>query len=608
MKRTNIRNIAIIAHVDHGKTTLVDAMLKQAKVFRKNQQVQERILDSNDLERERGITILSKNTAIMWKGVKINIVDTPGHADFGGEVERILNMVDGVLLLVDAVEGPMPQTRFVLRKALELGHQAVLVVNKMDRSSARPDWVVNKTFDLFIDLGATDEQAEFQIAYTDALTGRASASSSSLSETLAPLFENILKLPAPEVKPDEPAQLLTTSLDYDDYKGSIVVGRLHSGTLTKAQRVAIVHPDKEPRYGRINELFTFDGLGRKATSEVMAGEIVALTGLSGVQIGETISDINHPVPLTPIEVEEPTVRMAFTVNTSTFAGREGQFVTSRALRDRLYRELERNVAMRVEDTERADTWLVSGRGELHLAILIETMRRQGYELAVGKPQVIIKEINGALFEPIEEVEIEVPEEYVGPVIEMLGKRKGKMQDMRVNENGINHLTYQVPTRGLFGFRSNFLTSTRGTGILNRLFSGYEPYMGTLETREVGSLVNLEIGQSTYYALDNAQQRGNLFIGAGVEVYEGMIIGRHSRTGDLALNVTKKKHVTNHRASGAEEMIRLTTPEQMSLDDAMEYISDDELIEITPGNIRLRKKILNTEKRLKMAKRAKKNKN
>jgi GTP-binding protein len=608
MKRTNIRNIAIIAHVDHGKTTLVDAMLKQAKVFRKNQQVQERILDSNDLERERGITILSKNTAVMWKGVKINIVDTPGHADFGGEVERILNMVDGVLLLVDAVEGPMPQTRFVLRKALELGHQAVLVVNKMDRSSARPDWVVNKTFDLFIDLGATDEQAEFQIAYTDALTGRASTSSSSLSETLAPLFENILKLPPPEVKPDEPVQLLTTSLDYDDYKGSIVVGRLHSGTLTKAQRVAIVHPDKEPRYGRINELFTFDGLGRKATSEVMAGEIVALTGLSGVQIGETISDINHPVPLTPIEVEEPTVRMAFTVNTSTFAGREGQFVTSRALRDRLYRELERNVAMRVEDTERADTWLVSGRGELHLAILIETMRRQGYELAVGKPQVIIKEINGALFEPIEEVEIEVPEEYVGPVIEMLGKRKGKMLDMRVSENRMNHLTYQVPTRGLFGFRSNFLTSTRGTGILNRLFSGYEPYMGTLETREVGSLVNLEIGQSTYYALDNAQQRGNLFIGAGVEVYEGMIIGRHSRTGDLALNVTKKKHVTNHRASGAEEMIRLTTPEQMSLDDAMEYISDDELIEITPGNIRLRKKILNTEKRLKIAKRAKKNKN
>ncbi|MDQ4078814.1 MAG: translational GTPase TypA [Chloroflexota bacterium] len=605
MKRKDLRNIAIIAHVDHGKTTLVDSMLKQARVFRENQQVRERVLDSNDLERERGITILSKNTAVTWDDVKINIVDTPGHADFGGEVERVLNMVDGVLLLVDAVEGPMPQTRFVLRKALELGHQAVLVVNKMDRSHARPDWVVNQTFDLFVDLGATDEQADFQIVYTDGLAGRAGLEPDALTNTLEPLFQAILRLPAPKVEPESAAKLMVTTLDYDDYKGAIVIGRLLSGTLAKGQNVAIVRPDCEPRSGKIGELFTFDGLGKQAVEEVTAGEIVALTGLEGVNIGTTITDPEHLVPLKPIEVEEPTVRMAVTVNTSPFAGREGEFVTSRALRERLYRELERNVAMRVADTERPDTWIVSGRGELHLAIFIETMRREGYELAVGKPEVILRQIDGQSCEPMEQVEIEVAGEYAGVVIEMLGKRKGTMTDMRVDEDDTNYLTYLVPTRGLLGFRSDFLTATRGTGVMHTLFHGYEPYLGEIGAREVGSLVNLEQGVSTAYALDNAQQRGALFISPGVEVYEGMIIGRHSRSGDLPINVTKKKHVTNHRASFAEEAIRLTPPIEMGLDEAIEYLADDELVEVTPQSIRLRKKILDSETRLKMAKRAKK---
>jgi GTP-binding protein len=605
MKRDDLRNIAIIAHVDHGKTTLVDAMLKQARVFRDNQQVRDRVMDSNDLERERGITILSKSTAVTWNGIKINIVDTPGHADFGGEVERVLNLVDGVLLLVDAVEGPMPQTRFVLRKALELGHRAIVVINKMDRPMARADWVVNQTFDLFVELGATDEQADFQVIYTDGLRGRAGVAHDALEETLAPLFQAILGLPAPEVELEQPAQLMATTLDYDDYKGSIVIGRLRSGTLRKAQRVVIVHPQRDARPGRISELFTFDGLERQAVESVTAGDILAIAGLPEVNIGDTIAAIENPVPLKPIEVEEPTVRMAFTVNTSPFAGREGEFVTSRVLRERLYRELERNVAMRVEDTERPDTWVVSGRGELHLAIFIETIRREGYELAVGKPEVILKEIDGKLHEPVEEVQIEVAEEYTGVVIEMLGKRKGIMTNMTVDESGSNHLSYLVPTRGLLGFRSSFLTATRGTGVLYSIFAGYEPYTGEVESREVGSLVNLEQGVSTSYSLDNAQQRGALFIGPGVDVYEGMIIGRHSRAGDLPINVTKKKHVTNHRASGAEEAIRLVTPVNMGLDEAIEYIADDELVEVTPKSIRLRKKVLDTESRQKIAKRAKK---
>lgn len=604
MIRNDLRNIAIIAHVDHGKTTLVDAMLKQARVFRANQQIQERVMDSNDLERERGITILSKNTSVTWKDVKINIVDTPGHADFGGEVERVLNMVDGVLLLIDAVEGPMPQTRFVLRKALELGHKAVVVVNKMDRPAARPEWAVNQTFDLFVDLGATDEQAEFEIIYANGLLGQAGTEPKMLEVTLAPLFEAILHLPAPDVEPEQPAQLMATTLDYDDYKGGIVIGRLHNGTLTKGQRVAIVHPDSQPRFGKINELFVFDGLGRGAVEAVGAGEIVAMTGLTNVRIGETIADPETPVALTPIAVEEPTVRMAFTVNTSPLAGREGEYVTSRMLRDRLFRELERNVAMKIEDTERADTWTVSGRGELHLAIFIETLRREGYELAVGKPEVILKEIDGKLHEPIEEVEIEVADEYMGTVIELIGRRRGTMLNMGQDETGSVHLTYRVPTRGLLGFRNMFLTATRGTGILHSLFAGYEPYSGEMETREVGSLVNMEAGMSTGYSLDTAQQRGALFVGPGVEIYEGMIVGRHSRPGDLPLNVTKKKQLTNFRADGKDDSIRLTPPIDVTLDFAIEYIAEDELVEVTPKSIRLRKKILDTESRLKQAKRKK----
>lgn len=602
VRRTDLRNIAIIAHVDHGKTTLVDAMLRQARVFRENQTVRERVLDSNDLERERGITILAKNTAIRWNGVKINIVDTPGHADFGGEVERVLNMVDGVLLLVDAVEGPMPQTRFVLRKALALGHKAVVVVNKMDRPNARPDWVVDQTFDLFVDLGATDEQADFTVVYTNALSGQASLTPDALGPDLTPLFEAILDLPAPEVRPDEPLQLLVTSLDYDEYKGRIAVGRLRSGTLRRAQEVAIGRPDTEPRRGKVAELFVFENLGRHAVEEAAAGEIVAVTGLPDVQIGETIMDVAQPNPLPPIAVEEPTVRMAFMVNTSPFAGREGQYVTSRVIRERLLRELERNVALRVEETESADTFLVSGRGELHLAILIETMRREGYEFAVGRPQVIYREIDGVLHEPFEEVFIEVHEDFVGAVVEMLGKRRGQMLDMTsAAQDGTVSLRYLVPTRGLLGFRSRFLTATRGTGILHSIFHGYLPWAGDMEVRETGSLVAYETGVTTSYALNNAQERGTLFVGPGEEVYAGQIVGQHSRPGDLLINVCKKKHVTNHRRSFAEEGILLTPPVRLTLDEAIEYIGDDEVVEVTPQSIRLRKKELDAEKRQKAAK-------
>ena len=604
MQRNDIRNIAIIAHVDHGKTTLVDSMLHQASVFRANEQVRERVMDSNDLERERGITILSKNTAVRWGETKINIVDTPGHADFGGEVERVLNMVDGVLLLVDAVEGPMPQTRFVLKKALELGHRAILVVNKMDRPSARPDWVVNETFDLFVELGATDEQADFEIIYANGLAGHAGNDPDGLAPSLTPLFEAILRLPAPEVAADEAARLMATTLDYDDYKGSIVIGRLHSGTLQRGQQVAVVHPHRAPRTGKLKELFLFDGLERKPVEEVAAGDILALTGLDGTNIGDTIADPAAPEPLPPIEVEEPTVRMAFTVNTSPFAGREGDYVTSRALGDPLRRELERNVALRIAETERRDLWIVSGRGELHLAIFIETMRREGYELAVGKPEVIFKEVEGARYEPMEQVEVEVAEDYAGVVIEMLGKRRGRMEDMRVLPDGTNHLTYIIPTRGLLGFRNDFLTSTRGTGILHSLFYSYEPYAGEIDSRETGSLVNLEQGTSTAYSLDNAQQRGALFIGPGVEVYEGMIIGQHNRPGDLPINVTKRKQLTNFRADGKDDAVRLTPPIEMSLDNAIEYIADDEWVEITPKSIRLRKKVLDTQQRMKIEKKAK----
>jgi GTP-binding protein len=595
--RNDLRNIAIIAHVDHGKTTLVDAMLKQSHIFRDNQTVVERVLDSNELERERGITILAKNTAITYRGVKINIVDTPGHADFGGEVERVLNMVDGVLLLVDAVDGPMPQTRFVLRKALELGHKAIVVINKVDRPNARLNHVANATFDLFIDLGATDEQAEFPIVYTDAILGRATLTPGEVGVDLQPLFDTILNyLPAPQVEPDKPAQLLVTTLAYDDYKGRIAIGRLFAGTLRPGMSVVRIAHDGTQTPGKIAELFVHQGLERIPVDQVAAGEIVALTGLPEVYIGETIADAADPKPLPPIRVEAPTVRMAFGVNTSPFAGREGTWGTSRKLRERLFKELESNVSLRVEETESPDTFIVSGRGELHLVILIETMRREGYEFQVSKPEVIYRNENGQTLEPVEEVYIEVPGEFLGIVMEMLGTRRGTLKEMHTADDGSVHLQYLVPTRGLLGFRNRFLTATRGTGIMHALFHGYLPLAGEIEVREHGSLVAWETGTTTTYALRNAEERGTLFVGPGVEVYEGMVIGEQAREGDIAVNVCKKKHMTNVRSSNEDIMVRLTPPRVMSLDEAIEYISDDELVEITPKAYRIRKKILGTEDR------------
>jgi len=602
--RDDIRNIAIIAHVDHGKTTLVDAMLRQSRVFRDNQQVPERVMDSNDLERERGITILAKNTAVRYGGIKINIVDTPGHADFGGEVERVLNMVDGVLLLVDAAEGPMPQTRFVLRKALELGRRAILVINKVDRNHARPGWAVDEAFDLFIELGATEEQADFPVIYAVATAGQSGTDPDHIEGTLKPLFDAIVKsLPAPMVDPDASAQLLITNLSYDDYKGKIIMGRLSAGELRKGQAVVrfdregVVHEEK------IGQLFVYEGLERIEVPVVSAGEIIALTGIPEVNIGETVADTVDPRALPTISVEEPTVRMTFGVNTSPFAGREGTWVTSRKLKERLDRALERDVALRVEPTDAADTFLVSGRGELHLAILIETMRREGYEFQVSAPEVILHEDpeTGEKLEPVEEIYIEVPEPYSGVVVEMLGPRKGRMTNMHQGSNGASgtvYYTYLVPTRGLLGFRQSFLTATRGLGIVHSIFHGYEPYMGVIKSRLTGSLVAWENGLSTQYALFNAQERGKLIIGPGVEVYEGMIVGRRPTEEDLVLSVTKKKHLTNHRSSTGDELVHLETPLNLSLDDCLEYIGEDELVEITPKSIRMRKRILNTDDRKK----------
>ncbi len=601
--RTDLRNIAIIAHVDHGKTTLVDAMLRQSHIFRENQTVVERVLDSNDLERERGITILAKNTAVTYRGVKINIVDTPGHADFGGEVERVLNMVDGVLLLVDAVDGPMPQTRFVLRKALELGHKAIVVINKVDRPNARLNHVANATFDLFIDLGATDEQAEFPIVYTDAIRGTATLTPVDTGTDLQPLFETILNyLPAPQVEPDQPAQLLVTTLAYDDYKGRIAIGRLFAGTLRPAQPVARIAHDGTIHPGKIAELFVHQGLERIPAQEVAAGEIVVVTGLPEIYIGETIADAANPRPLPPIRVEAPTVRMAFGVNTSPFAGREGTWSTSRKLRERLFKELESNVSLRVQETESPDTFIVSGRGELHLAILIETMRREGYEFHISKPEVIFREDakTGQKLEPVEELYIEVASEFLGVVMEMLGGRRGQMKEMHTADDGSVHLKYLAPTRGLLGFRGKFLTATRGTGIMHALFHGYEPLVGDIAVREHGSLVAFEDGLATSYALHMAEERGILFLGPGVQVYEGMVIGEQAREGDIAVNIAKKKHMTNVRSSNEDIAVRLTPPRIMSLDESIEYISDDELLEVTPKSLRIRKKILGTEARHKAA--------
>jgi GTP-binding protein len=597
MKRSELRNVAIIAHVDHGKTTLVDGLLRQSRTFRENQQVNERVMDSNDIERERGITIMAKNTAVNYKGTKINIVDTPGHADFGGEVERVMNMVDGVLLLVDAVDGPMPQTRFVLRKALQAGHKAIVVVNKIDRPNARPQWVVNETFDLFVELGATDEQADFAVVYASAINGISGTDHANLQDTLEPLFDTIIeRIPAPDVEIGDPVQMLVTNTFFDDYRGKIMMGRIRRGSLNKGQAVMRIDHEGNHKPAKIVQIFTYNGLDRREVEEAIAGDIVAIAGISDGMIGDTVADINNPEQLPVIAVEEPTVRMTFGVNTSPFAGREGTHVTSRKLRDRLYAERERDVALRVEDTDVPDAFSVSGRGELHLTILIENMRREGYEFQVSRPEVIFRLVDGVRMEPIEQVEIEVSEQYQGAVIELLGQRRGIMRDMVYREDGTVMLSFHVPTRGLLGFRQQLLTATRGEGQLNALFYEYQPLAGEINTRAYGSLVASESGVTTSFGLHGAQERGQLFIGAGLDIYEGMVIGQHIRERDLEVNVCKKKHLTNMRSSGADDALRLETPRNMSLDDAVEYIGDDELLEVTPKAYRLRKRLLSMDER------------
>jgi len=611
IERTDLRNIAIIAHVDHGKTTLVDGLLKQAHIFRENQQVAERVMDSNALERERGITILAKNTAIeIWDNViqsqvKINIVDTPGHADFGGEVERVMNMVDGVLLLVDAAEGPMPQTRFVLKKALEMGHRAIVVINKVDRKDAEPSRVLNQTFDLFIELGATDEQADFPIIYANAITAQAGLTPE-LGPDLQPLFQAILRhIPAPIVDIDAPLQMLVTTLGYDDYRGVTAVGRIFAGKMKLGQPLARITVKGEVLPERARYLYVHQGLKRMEVEEAAAGEIVALAGLEGIGIGETLADTENPISLPPIKVEEPTVRMTFGVNTSPFSGREGRWNTSRRLRERLFDELRSNVALRVAEMDTPDSFLVSGRGELHLAILIETMRREGYEFQVSRPEVILREGEGGeMLEPFEELYIETSQETVGVVVEMLGGRRGQMLDMLDTQENSVRLKYLVPTRGLLGFRYQFLTATRGAGTMNTIFYDYLPMVGAMSGREAGSIVSWETGFTTTYGLNNAQDRGIMFVDPGVEVYEGMVVGEHQRPGDLTVNVCKKKHMTNVRAARGEMEIRLTPPRQMSLDEAIEYLADDELLEVTPQNYRIRKRILETHERGKQTKLAK----
>lgn len=606
--RQDIRNVAIIAHVDHGKTTLLDGMLKQAEVFRANEQVRDRVMDSNDLERERGITITAKNTAVTitdptnGESVKINIVDTPGHADFGGEVERVLNMVDGVLLLVDAAEGPRPQTRFVLRKALEMGHRAIVVINKVDRRDADPDRVLDETFDLFIELGATDEQAEFPVVYAVGLQGQAGLDAS-LSANLQPLFEMILReIPPPEVDLDAPDQMLVATLFYDTYRGLTAVGRLFSGRIKVGQALTRIHRDGTISQERVQYLYVFDGLDRAEVEEATAGDIVAIGGLSEIAIGDTLADPENPSALPTIEVEEPTVRMTFGVNTSPFAGREGKYVTSRRLRDRLFEELRRNVALRVEETENPDTFLVSGRGELHLAILIETMRREGYEFEVSRPEVIIKEdAEGNRVEPFEKVFIETPAESLGAVVEMLGKRRGEMLDMAETPEGMSRVTYLVPTRGLLGFRHNFLTVTKGMGIMNSLFDSFRPQAGVISSRTKDSLVAHETGVTTTFGLKNSEDRGMLFVGPGTDVYGGMVVGEHIRPGDLDVNVCKKKQLNNMRSAIRDIDVRLTPPRLLSLDEAIEYMADDELLEVTPENLRIRKRELDSTKRQRQAK-------
>ena len=602
----NIRNIAIIAHVDHGKTTLVDAMFKNSGIFRENEQVAERVMDSNDLERERGITILSKNTSVMHDGIKINIVDTPGHADFGGEVERVLGMVEGVLLVVDAFEGAMPQTRFVLKKALELNLKPIVVINKIDRPQARCEEVIDEVLDLFIDLGATDEQADFPVVYTSAKQGICGLELDDLKEDLSPLFNVILDyVPAPQGDPEGPLQVRIANIDYDEYIGKIAVGKIARGTARYNQTVALCHADGTTSNVKAGRIYTFEGLKRQEVQEVLAGDIICISGLGDINIGETICDINHVDPLPVIEVDEPTISMNFMVNNSPFAGQEGEFVTSRHIRDRLFRELETNVSLKVEETDSADCFKVSGRGELHLSILIETMRREGYEFQVSRPQVIFKEKNGKKYEPMERLVIDVPEEFSGSVIEKLGVRKAQMENMQPTADGYMRLEFLIPSRGLIGYRNEFLTDTKGNGIMNSILEGFDEFKGEMQTRNRGSMIAWESGTTVAYGLLNAEMRGALFLGPGVKVYEGMIVGENAKGEDLTVNVCKKKHVTNMRAAGSDDTVKLTPPINMSLEQCLEFISDDELVEVTPENIRLRKRILSKADRDKLAGRMKK---
>jgi GTP-binding protein len=595
--RSDLRNVAIIAHVDHGKTTLVDGLLKQSKVFRENQQVGELILDSNELERERGITILAKNTAITYKGVKINIIDTPGHADFSGEVERVLNMADGCLLLVDAVEGPMPQTRFVLQKAFEIGLKPIVVINKIDRRDARPEQVLSWTQDLFLELATRDEHLDFPVLYAIARDGIARVHPDDTNNDLVPLFETILShVPAPVVEPDAPFQLLVTALDYDDYKGKYAIGRITRGRVRPG--LPVVRIDREGRQvrGRVGLVFTYQGLNRLEVPEGTAGDIVALTGIPDANISETLADAEAPEALPQIAIDEPTLKMTFGVNTSPFSGRDGKYTTSRQLRARLYRELETNVSLRVEDGTSADEFVVSGRGELHLAVLIETMRREGYELQVSRPEVITRDVNGKVMEPVERLIVDTRETYIGPVSENLAGRKARLVNMHHDGNGNVRMEYDVPTRGLIGFRNAFLTLTQGNGAANSLLLGYEPWCGPIGTARNGALVASEGGTAMTYGLNNAQERGQTFIEPGTAVYEGMIIGLHQRPGDLVVNVCKEKKQTNVRSSTADIAVRLTPAVKLSLEQSLDFINADELVEVTPISIRLRKRLLTQHER------------
>lgn len=611
---SNLRNIAIIAHVDHGKTTLVDVMLRQSGVFRDNELIISQVMDSNALERERGITILAKNTAIRYEDVRINIVDTPGHADFGGEVERVLKMVDGVLLVVDAYDGPMPQTRFVLRKALAMKLQPIVVINKIDRPDARPIEVVDMVLELFIELGADDEQLDFPIIYASARGGYACTDLKDIEgDALAqanfrPLFEAICaEIPCPVGEPDEPLQLLVSNIDYDNYIGRIAIGRIERGRINQAQMVTVCcYDDQSLQNARVVKLFRFEGLHRIEVSEASIGEIVCVAGIPEINIGDTVCAQGFAEPLPFIDIDEPTIAMTFSVNDSPFAGREGKFVTSRHLRERLFREMETNVSMRLEETDTTESFIVKGRGELHLSILIETMRREGYEFQVSKPKVIVKEVDGEQMEPVELVIIDVPEDFVGVVIEKLGSRRAELTNMLPPEKGYTRMEFRIPSRGLIGYRSEFLTDTKGNGIMNSVISGFEPWKGEIETRPHGVLVAWETGDAVGYGLYNAQERGNLFIGAGTPVYEGMVVGSNPKSEDIVVNVCKKKHVTNMRASGSDDALRLVPPILMSLEQHLEFVSDDELIEITPKTIRLRKRILDSEMRAKLRSRRNEN--